>query len=874
MMCFARPICAAVALLASAASSFSQTSLQGGPSSPGHAPMYVGQGSPVILQDSGPAGGGKPGVGLSELLVAARGTGTPPYVAQGTGPLGTLGCFYDAPITNVAGYHYLCFSPNAQGGPLIAYGAAGAATPLGLQLGMNGVVVPFSTATNGIVVAATPVGNSISGAFLYVNGTTLGNLAPGTGVATAFALNVGAAGSFVTNGGALGTPSSGTLTNATGLPISTGVSGLGTGAATALGVNVGSAGAVVVNGGDLGTPASATLTNGTGLPLSTGVTGNLPVGNLGSGINASSSTFWRGDGTWSVPGGDIIPQSYGAAGSGSSTTGSISATSPTLTLAAAIDFINGQGIRINHAGTAFSGTQPSALTVTPTGTTGSTSYAYTIACLGLNGGIGQSIANITTATGNATLSATNFNSLSWSAGSGCAAYAVYGNLTGSLAVIGITTGTIFSDIGNGAIGLPDWLPTAPQTGASLANWLISTISSGAGTTTLTLAANATTTASGQFVIHDDTSALQSWLSSAQTSGGIAFLPPGSYQVSSGLTISGHIKIRGAGYQGDSGGGFAGHGVTSVSGFTGSVIVAGVPVSVFTAVTNQSVQIEDIQITYPVEPFFGTHAISISAVAGAGNANTQSSIFHDMVTGADQAIILTNCLDFRISQNDILYSWEYGIILNAPNYPSYYQASISDNEMWGSGSSFPSYNAQILVQAGGDLRIANNKLQGGSGSATNAIYIQGAASGVANVEPLVIVGNSIEGAANSILFNTGNSNQTISNVVITGNQFWAGLKAILVNPNGTGQWVQGVSIVGNSLSVNGGTSVGVVSIDGMGIAVISGNNLSCAGGCATSTGFSLGTHTTNVNVQSNVYASGLATHVANSGVSNTIGGSSN
>lgn len=244
-MRLARVIFALFALAAPSLAFAQATILQGGPWQQGRVPMYVGNGfSQPVVQDSGPAGGGGAGVGLSELGVTARGNGTPPYAAQGTGPYGTNVCDFDAPTTGP--YHYLCFSANAQGGPLIAAGAAGGASSLPLSCIVNGVSTGcLGSGSPALTIGSTGIVSGTPGALLFNNGGVLGNaggvgfvFANGASPITfkpALPLNPGVSQiSPSTNGGVLW-DNAGVLADTTTLP-----SGLTIPNATLTGVTIGS----------------------------------------------------------------------------------------------------------------------------------------------------------------------------------------------------------------------------------------------------------------------------------------------------------------------------------------------------------------------------------------------------------------------------------------------------------------------------------------------------------------------------------------------------------------------------------------------------------------------------------------------------------
>jgi hypothetical protein len=104
---------------------------------------------------------------------------------------------------------------NNNDGKLYYEDSAGVVQVLASKAAAAGVT-SFTAGTTGLTPStATSGAVTLAGTLAIANGGT-GLTALGTGVQTAIGINVGSAGAVVVNGGALGTPSSGTVTNLTG----------------------------------------------------------------------------------------------------------------------------------------------------------------------------------------------------------------------------------------------------------------------------------------------------------------------------------------------------------------------------------------------------------------------------------------------------------------------------------------------------------------------------------------------------------------------------------------------------------------------------------------------------------------------------------
>ncbi|MFM0769474.1 right-handed parallel beta-helix repeat-containing protein [Escherichia coli] len=491
---------------------------------------------------------------------------------------------------------------------------------------------------------------------------------------------------------------------------------------------------------------------------------------INSNINAGNYRVFYGDGAVSFNQALSFSSEYknstifwfGASGSKKETTCSVLSGSNEVVLFNAEDFVNGQSISIEHAGSPGLLTPPTSITVSASGLnrqgpTGSTVYSYKVSSVDEDGSVSAASDAVTITDGNDTLGKISplirglaFNVVRWDSTINKAA--VWRSKSGGpYQLIGVFGMGQSDSIANGVMdaGLPEisipWVPSQPPS-SPLNKRLITTIVDGGGTKNITIDDLPSKSGAGFLVRHDDTTAIIKAMSLSTH----ITIPPGDYNVTSIDVPSGVLSIYGNGSNSNFIGWGALNAVISCQNMNNGISISRIGVSP-TAWHNQIGVMMD-----------NCKKASIDACTLSGNCPV-------FLSNCESVMVTNNVIDNWIDCGIFDYNGRTNYIQNniihegceaIPQNASAIQGYIVDTCTYKNNTSYGKHVYSIKIESGNQNIVSGNESYN---SWAEAYHLTGSSSGNR------INGNTMFGGDLCMDYAISISNDDRNNVVMYGNQ---------------------------------------------------------------------------------------------------------
>lgn len=294
---------------------------------------------------------------------------------------------------------------------------------------------------------------------------------------------------------------------------------------------------------------------------------------------------------------------------------------------------------------------------------------------------------------------------------------------------------------------------------------------------------------------DDVTALQAWVTACQASNQACWLDPGTYKISTALSVTAPLSISGPGW-------------------IAAVLAPVVGVDGIDVNTQSPVTFQGFSVNYPSSANSGTSAIKVTAPSLQNN----ESVFRDLgMMNAYNGLNLLNAAYFVVDNIRVNQFGSVGIGVQDQNQPDAGDGTIVNSLFLGAAASAGS-SVCVQWQSGGGLRVQNNKCL-----TTNA-GVQVELQSGATTSQLLINNNSFDGVTSALILQRQGATGSLQEVVFNNNTCSTVVQCVVMPVDPNGAWMTGLQISGNTWVSNVAGSPVFANINSMHAATVVNNTM--------------------------------------------------